>query len=157
MSPSCEIASSTMPGPTADPQLSELTALESLSASNNKVVVGLYGVPGSGKTFLLNQLKQEVGREYFAFYEGSEVIAAVVPGGLDAFQKLEEQKKEYWRQVAVEAIRKKSNDNGQVVVVAGHFMFWPEEEEAGRPVYTQSDLATFTHILYLDVPAEIVA
>ena len=36
-------------------------------------------------------------------------------------------------------------------------MFWPEEEEAGRPVYTQNDLGTFTHILYLDVPAEVVA
>ena len=36
-------------------------------------------------------------------------------------------------------------------------MFWSEEEEAGQPVYTRNDLDTFTHVLYLDVPAEVVA
>ncbi len=36
-------------------------------------------------------------------------------------------------------------------------MFWPEEDEAGWQVYTQNDLDTFTHIHYLDVPAEVVA
>ena len=158
MPTNCENASSSMPDPTADPQLNQSIALESRSASNNKaVVVGLYGVPGSGKTFLLDQLKQELGQEYFAFYEGSKMIATVVPGGLDAFQKLEEQEKMHWRQLAIDTIGKKSADSGQVAVVAGHFMFWPEEEEAGWPVYTQNDLDTFTHILYLDVPAEVVA
>jgi len=154
----CENASSSMPGPTADPQLNQSTANETRSASNDKgVVVGLYGVPGSGKTFLLNQLKQELGKEQFAFYEGSKMIATVVPGGLDAFQKLEEQEKVHWRQLAIDTIGKECADSGQVAVVAGHFMFWPEEEEAGWPVYTQNDLNIFTHILYLDVPAEVVA
>jgi len=36
-------------------------------------------------------------------------------------------------------------------------MFWPEEEEAGWPVYTQNNLDTFTHIVYLDIPAEVIA
>jgi len=105
----------------------------------------------------LNQLKQELGQEHFAFYEGSKMIATVVPGGLNVFQKLEEQEKMHWRQLAINMIRKECANSGQVAVVAGHFMFWPEEDEAGRPVYTQNDLFTFTHILYLDVPAEIVA
>lgn len=35
-------------------------------------------------------------------------------------------------------------------------MFWPEEKEGGRPVYTQNDLKTFTHVLYLDIPIQIV-
>lgn len=147
-----------MPGPTADPQLNQSIVPENRSASNDKaVVVGLYGVPGSGKTFLLNQLKQELGQEHFAFYEGSRMIATVVPGGLDAFQKLEEQEKVRWRQLAIDTIGKTCADSGQVAVVAGHFMFWPEEEEAGRPVYTENDQEKFTHILYLDVPAEVVA
>ncbi|KAF2183747.1 hypothetical protein K469DRAFT_582257 [Zopfia rhizophila CBS 207.26] len=147
-----------MPDPTADHQLNESTAPETRSASNDKaVVVGLYGVPGSGKTFLLNQLKPELGQEHFTFYEGSEMIAAVVPGGLDAFQKLEEHEKMPWRQLAIDTIGKECADSGRVAVVTGHFMFWSEEEEAGRPVYTQNDLNTFTHILYLDAPAEVVA
>lgn len=153
-----ENASSGTLGTTSDCQPSQSPPSETRSASNeNVVVIGLYGVPGSGKTFLLNQLKEELGQKHFAFYEGSEVIATVVPGGLDAFQKLEEQEKVHWRQLAIDTIRKKSANSGQVAVVAGHFMFWPEEEEAGRPVHTQNDLRTFTHILYLDVPAEVVA
>jgi hypothetical protein len=63
----------------------------------------------------------------------------------------------HWRQLAIDTIGKKCADSGQVAVVAGHFMFWPEEEEAGWLVYTQNDLDTFTHILYLDVPAEVIA
>ena len=154
----CENTSSSMPGSTADHRLNEPTVLESRSASNEKaVVVGLYGVPGSGKTFLLDQLKQELGQECFAFYEGSKMIASVVPGGLDAFQKLEEREKVHWRQLAIDTIGKKCADSGEVAVVTGHFMFWPEEEEAGLPVYSQNDLDTFTHVLYLDVPPEVVA
>ena len=156
--PTNENASSSMPDPTANTQLNQSTALESLSASKNKaVVVGLYGIPGSGKTFLLKQLKQELGEEHFAFYEGSQMIATVVPGGLDEFQKLEEREKTYWRQLAIDTVGKKCADNGQVGVVGGHFMFWPEEEEAGCLVYTQNDLNTFTHILYLDVPADVIS
>lgn len=146
-----------MSGPTVDPHSIQSTALEIRSASNNKaVVIGLYGLPGSGKTFLLEQLKQELGQEDFAFYEGSKMIASLVPGGLDAFQKLEEREKMHWRQLAIDTIGKKCADSEQVAIVAGHFMFWPEEEEAGSPVYTQNDLETFTHILYLDVPAEVI-
>ncbi|CAM6002791.1 unnamed protein product [Sphagnum balticum] len=148
-----------MSNPTAGPQLNQSTALESQSASNSQkkaVVVGLYGIPGSGKTFLLDQLKQELGQEHFEFYEGSKMIANLVPGGLDAFQKLEEQEKMLWRQLAINTIGKECANNGRVAVVAGHFMFWPEEKEA-QLVYTENDLDTFTHILYLDVPAELVA
>ena len=88
-------------------------------------MVGLYGIPGSGKTFLLDQLKQEMGKQHFAFCEGSEKIAALIPGGLDAFQKLEEREKMQWRQLAIDTIRKECAESGQVAVVTGHFMFWP--------------------------------
>ena len=127
------------------------------SASDRKaVVVGVYGLPGSGKTYLLNQLKKKVGETNFAFYEGSKMIDTIVPGGLDAFQGMEEREKEHWRMRAIDAIRKKSTDSGQVAVVAGHFMFWSEEQETGSPVHTKNDLEMFTHILYLDTPAEVI-
>ncbi|KAF2705274.1 hypothetical protein K504DRAFT_440355 [Pleomassaria siparia CBS 279.74] len=120
------------------------------------VVVGLYGVPGSGKSFLIKYLKTELGQDSFAFYDGSEVIATVVPGGLNAFQKLEEKEKEHWREVAIDKIGKECTESGKVGVVAGHFMFWDEEEEVGHKVCTQHDLDTFTHILYLDELAKYV-
>lgn len=144
---------------TAPVEPQDLTAGEKLLPSKSKgpVVIGVYGVPGSGKTFLLNQLKETLGQDDFSFYEGSDLIASLVPGGLDAFKKLEEEQKVYWRQLAIDKIGTSSAESGQVAVVTGHYMFWPEEDEAGQPVCTQNDLDTFTHILYLDVAAEVVA
>lgn len=127
------------------------------SASDHKpTVVGLYGVSGSGKTHLLTKLKEKLGTTQFAFYEGAGVIATVVPGGLGVFKSMEEQEKKHWRQRAIDTIAKNSSDSGQVAVVAGHFMFWSEEQEAGLTVCTQNDLDVFTHILYLDVSADTV-
>ena len=160
MPTSSENVSSNILGSTADLQHSpnQSTNPEDRSVSYHKaVVVGLYGLPGSGKTYLLNQLNQELGQTHFAFYEGSKMIAAIVPGGLDAFQSMEEQEKAYWRRRAIDAIGKNCADSGQVGVVAGHFMFWSQEQEVGLPVYTQNDLDVFTHILYLDMPAELIA
>ena len=85
------------------------------------------------------------------------MIAANVPGGLDAFKSLERKEKIRWRQTAIESIGKESMESGKVAVVTGHLMFWREGEETGRPVQTQSDWKTYTHILYLKVPADIVA
>ena len=145
------------PGPPTDPQTIPPVKLDNRSATPTRVVfVGIYGLPGSGKTFLLNQLKQELGEEHFEFHEGSKMIARVTPGGLHAFQSLEETEKIQWRQLAIDRVRKDCANSGRVAVIAGHFMFWPEEEEAGRAVYTQNDLETFTHVIYLDVPVEIV-
>ncbi|KAI3338761.1 uracil phosphoribosyltransferase-domain-containing protein [Ustulina deusta] len=129
-----------------------------MSAANKApVIVGIYGIPGSGKTFLLHQLEQELGREHFEFYEGSKMIATLVPGGLDRFREMTEQGKLIWRQCAINTIREECLKSGKVGVVAGHFMFWPEGEGTGQPVYTPLDLDTFTHILYLDVTAERIA
>ncbi|KAI1125890.1 hypothetical protein F5Y10DRAFT_279191 [Nemania abortiva] len=117
-------------------------------ANNAPVIVGIYGIPGSGKTLLLHQLERELWREHFAFYE--------VPGGLGQFREMTEQDKLSWRQHAIDSIRGECLANGKTGIVTGHFMVWPEGEDAGRPVYTQSDLDAFTHILYLNVGAELI-
>ncbi|KAI1908661.1 hypothetical protein LOZ65_006606 [Ophidiomyces ophidiicola] len=121
------------------------------------IVVGLYGVPGSGKSNLLKRLELALGQDVFAFFEGSKVIADIVPGGLDAFVKLGEEDKACWRERAIDSIKKKCADAGKVGVVAGHFMFWSENSSTGTVVCTSRDLDTFTHILYLDVPVNVVA
>lgn len=89
------------------------------------VIVGLYGVPGCGKTFLLNQLKHELKQEHFAFFEGSMAIANTVPSGLDAFQELEEEEKVRWREQAIDTIKKECVETGRTGVVAGHSTSWP--------------------------------
>jgi uracil phosphoribosyltransferase/phosphoserine phosphatase/adenylate kinase len=121
------------------------------------IVIGLYGIPGSGKSTLLQSLKCKLADTQFAFFDGSAVIASLVPGGLTEFQHATEEEKTRWRQAAVEAIGKESAGSGRAAVVAGHFMFWPEGDEAGHTVHTQSDLDTYTHIVYLNTLPETVA
>ena len=125
--------------------------------SEKPKVVGIYGVSGCGKTFLLDQLKQTMDLESFAFYDGSEMIAIVTPGGLQAFQDMEEPQQLMYRQRAISQIGANCFESEKVGVVAGHLMLWSEEDGKALPVYTQYDLDIFTHILYLDVPSDIVA
>ncbi|KAK6332932.1 hypothetical protein TWF718_010760 [Orbilia javanica] len=131
-----------------------MAQLNGFSDGAKPTVIGIYGIPGSGKSFLLNQLRQELGPEEFEFYEGSEVIAGLVPGGLDAFKKLEEPEKDRLRRLAIECIRETCVRSRRVAIVAGHFMFWTEGDAHGRAVHTDSDLRTFTHIIYLSTPPE---
>ena len=85
------------------------------------------------------------------------MTVTIVPGDLDAFQSMEGSEKADWRRRAIDAIGKACTDRGQVRVVAGHYVFRSEKQEAGRPVVIEHDSKILTHILYLDFPAEIVA
>lgn len=120
------------------------------------VIVGLYGIPGSGKSFLLNVLKQGLSKEEFNFYEGSQVIANVTPGGLEAFQELPQDRRKVFRELAVHKIKQEALDSGKTAIVAGHAMFWAEGGTS-EWVCTSVDLLSFTHIVYLDVPAASIA
>jgi len=132
---------------------------DSLATDTSKkpVVIGLYGVPGSGKSFLLNQLKTQLNSDHFLFFDGSQAIASLFAGGLPAFQALSENDKAHARGQAITRIRDTATRMGKVAIVAGHLMFWSEGQEAGTQVYTEKDLETYTHILYLDVEPGIVA
>jgi uracil phosphoribosyltransferase/adenylate kinase/phosphoserine phosphatase len=131
----------------------------SVAMSSNKSeikVIGLYGVPGSGKTTLLNELKQQLDRERFSFHEGSEEIAKLTPGGLQAFHGLDTQSQEHLRKLAIENIYKVSHANKTTAIVTGHFMFLQEHGMLEDVVCTESDMATYTHIVYLNIPASII-
>ncbi|KAI1274066.1 uracil phosphoribosyltransferase-domain-containing protein [Xylaria sp. FL0933] len=146
-----------MPGSEGYVSSSSSVTSVSSTASSVPVVVGIYGIPGSGKTFLLHQLEQELGREHFEFYEGSRMIASLAPDGLDGFHKMTKRDKVTWRRRAIKTIQQECLDSGKVGVVTGHFMFWVEGEETGEIVCTLWDLDVYTHILYLDVCAELIA
>lgn len=153
-----ENASSSVPDPTANFQLNRpMTPVNWTAPKSKPVVLGLYGIQGSGKTFLMHQLKQEFRHERFAFYESSELIDLIVPRGLAAFRDFDDKKKDHWRRRAIEIIGNSCAVSGQVAVVSGHLGFWSESKKTPDIVCTEGDLRTYTHFIYLDTPAELVA
>ncbi|PTD08049.1 hypothetical protein HYE67_001954 [Fusarium culmorum] len=128
-----------------------------MAASPKPTVIGLYGISGSGKSFLLEYLRQKLDPAEFILFEGSDKIASLIPGGLEAFHKLDAQDKSNLRGHAIDAISKESHDSGRTAIVTGHLMFWKEQDASGQLVYTSNDLATFTHIIYLNMPAGLIS
>lgn len=125
------------------------------SGDGRPVVIGIYGLPGSGKTSVLKALRQSHGNNYI-FTEGSEVISRVVRGGLKTFQALDEDQKYPVRELAISTIVADCFNDGKAAVVTGHFMFWSSAEEKCLSVWTQQDLKTYTHIIYLKTAAEVI-
>ncbi|KAK7461317.1 hypothetical protein VKT23_008496 [Stygiomarasmius scandens] len=125
-------------------------------------VIGLYGLPGSGKSFLLEQIKTELGEKQFVYYEGSTVLSSLVSGGLDAFKRLDNQQKNLIRESAIHQIAQECSTTGRVGLVAGHFSFWDltddENGDGGQPqsIWTGGDAESYTHIFYLEIPADVV-
>ena len=119
------------------------------------VVVGIFGVSGSGKTFVLDALKHAHGTDYI-LAEGSEVISRLVDGGLQAFQAFDEAHKKSVRELAIQTVLADCLNDRKIGVVSGHFMFWSNEQDAGTSVWTQQDLETYTHIIYLNTPPETI-
>ncbi|KAH7480760.1 hypothetical protein FOMA001_g8813 [Fusarium oxysporum f. sp. matthiolae] len=93
-------------------------------------VIGLYGLPATGKSAVLEGLRNKLGETEFAFFDGSDVISYLVHGGLKAFQKLEEPEKKKWRAEAITHIKNEAAASGKIAVVTGHFMFWSKEDSA---------------------------
>ena len=75
----------------------------SSSAQIKPTVIGLYGIFGSGKSYLLNQLKKDttLQDQRFAFYDGFELINQVTPDGLDVFKKLKRCQQGVWLEAAL--------------------------------------------------------
>ncbi|KAK3489869.1 uracil phosphoribosyltransferase-domain-containing protein [Neurospora crassa] len=120
------------------------------------IIVGIYGLPGSGKSTVLEHLSGAVSSNMFSVYEGSSVITSLMgPNrGLGDFIALTEEEKTRYHKLAIAQIRDECQRSGLAGLVAGHYMFWPRGSEQGTAVWTKADQDTFTHIIYLQVAAE---
>ncbi|KXH66301.1 uracil phosphoribosyltransferase [Colletotrichum salicis] len=121
---------------------------------NKPIVVGLYGLPGSGKSYVLRHLKTYFGvGNRFQYYEGSEVIGNLVDGGLEAFKRLDKDTQKVQRQRAIQLIADECTTTGRIGIVTGHYSFWNDKKSPCEIVWTEGDRRVYTHILYLDMPA----
>lgn len=141
------------------------TSQESDGTSRRRpIIIGIYGVPGSGKTDLLSRMHRKCKPKapeippmpLFKFYDSSDVIARQVPGGLEAFKALGDEEKERTREAAIRAIRDDCMHTSSTGVVAGHYSFWDEGGPEPERVMTRADRETYTHIVYLDTPANVI-
>ncbi|KAK4560775.1 hypothetical protein LTR86_005354 [Recurvomyces mirabilis] len=125
------------------------------STSAKSVVIGLYGIPGAGKTTLLRQLKSELGEDHFLWCEGSERLAKLIEGGLDAFKASSEAMKESLRNACIKQIGRECMEQRRVGVVTGHYSMAATDSRSR--VWTDADADTYTHIFYLDTPPSIIS
>ncbi|ESZ91850.1 uracil phosphoribosyltransferase [Sclerotinia borealis F-4128] len=128
------------------------------NSHKKSTVIGIYGISGCGKSYILKQMRKEFENEKgFIFYEGSEVIDECTPGGLEAFKTMGTELQKHYQKTAIQKIGDQSTELGCVAIVAGHFMFW-EEGGTNQPVlvWNSADAEVYTHIIYLKVPAAIV-
>lgn len=70
---------------------------------------------------------------------------------------MNDERKTHWRKLTIDQISQKCLDSGNAGIVAAYFMLWPENQAVGQQIYTKNDMATYTHIVYLDVPTDLVA
>ncbi|KAF2658346.1 uracil phosphoribosyltransferase [Lophiostoma macrostomum CBS 122681] len=119
------------------------------------IIVGIYGVPGSGKTFLTKELEKILGTDKYKSFDGSDMISQVV-GGLERFKDLTEVQQAHVRAVAIKNIKQQCDEEKKIGIIAGHYMFWDEEYRDSQVIATEEDYKTYTHIIYLATSAEVV-
>lgn len=78
----------------------------SASQTSKPTIIGFYGISGCGKSYPLEQLKQDatLQAQRFVFYDGSELIASVTPGGLEACKAMEKDQKDGYVEAALDRL-----------------------------------------------------
>ena len=142
--------------PTTTSMDQTLTSRPTSSSPPRDIIVGIYGISGAGKSYLLRDLEESLGRDIFQFFEGADEIASFVQGDLHHFQSLGQPAREHLRELAICQIHDQCAAEGKVGVVAGHFMLWSGKTSSPTTICTKKDLQTFTHIVYLDAEPEVI-
>ena len=119
-------------------------------------IVGIYGVPGAGKTHLMNHvLKQQFGNSCL-YYDGSDVIRKVIGSDLSAFNGLSLPEKVNVRERAIRQIYEECRVSKKHGIVTGHLILWDFKRSEPEDVFTEADFEVYSCIFYLDPSAATI-
>ncbi|KXT08873.1 hypothetical protein AC579_4674 [Pseudocercospora musae] len=120
------------------------------------IVVGIYGVPGAGKTHLMNCVLKDAFGDKCLYYDGSGGIAEVMDGGLPAFNQLTPDEKVVVRERAIRRIQEQCRATRKVGIVTGHLILWDFQSLEPEYVFTKADFEVYSCIFYLDPSAATI-
>ncbi|GKZ32813.1 hypothetical protein AbraIFM66950_002440 [Aspergillus brasiliensis] len=107
-------------------------------------LIGIFGIPGSGKTRLLNQLRKELEGDPFSFHEFEEVKKDA-PGGHRPYDD------------AFDALRTKCDQAGVTGIATATYTLLDESDYRPYPIMLDEVYeGGFTHIIYLKTPTDEV-
>ncbi|OJJ77022.1 hypothetical protein ASPBRDRAFT_190361 [Aspergillus brasiliensis CBS 101740] len=105
-------------------------------------LIGIFGMPGSGKTHLLNQLRKELEGCPFSFHDSDEIEKD--PSGYCAYNS------------AIRAIRRKCDQSAVTGIATAKYMELNSQERHRRPLMLDNgEEGQFTHIMYVNTPVEV--
>ena len=127
------------------------------SLSNGKLV-GLYGIQGVGKSYILNQIANECIE--WRVCDGSDLIREVLRDRDQIMEHFDQDmtpiERADVRKAAIERAKKKPS----ITLVAGHGSFASKEDDDAsltfNDVFTPADGAAYDHIIYLEKSAGVV-
>lgn len=117
--------------------------------NSKPTIIGIYGISGCSKSYLLKALKSTLDVGDVLFFEGAEEIASFFDGDIRQFGSLPESDKRTYRERAIEKIQATCSGTGAVGIVAGHYMLYDHTSQTHVTVGTPQDFQFFTHMVYL--------
>ncbi|WP_430409282.1 ATP-binding protein [Kordia sp.] len=115
--------------------------------------IGLYGISGTGKTTLLQELKKQCLDTICL--EGSSLLLETANISLPEFKKLSDTQKYKLRENAMIAAHAIQETTQKHIIIDGHLVFAKSTNEFEN-VMTAKDAAFYTHYLYLKLPIAII-
>ncbi|KEQ94909.1 hypothetical protein AUEXF2481DRAFT_225247 [Aureobasidium subglaciale EXF-2481] len=127
-----------------------------LTRAHHPLLINIQGLPGSGKTHLLHELKRILPAKDYAFFETWKIIS-LLSHGLDNFVSFMPHNKLRMRKDATVEIARDCTVVDKVGIATGYHYLWDEMGEGSQDIDTPVDTDAYDMVLWLQVPVEELA